>query len=206
MPAHPHKLADMGLSIGNIALRNTTRRWGALSQFLHWLIVVLVITQVTLATLADDLPAGVKKLTLLARHKSIGITILMLVTLRLIWRLANPTPELPQTLKPYERRLAHFTHFMLYALLFAQPLSGWMMSSARGFPVSWFGFFTLPDLVPKSKPLYEALVTTHGTLALLLGAVVALHVAGAIKHHFMLRDDVLRRMLPFTTPTQGPEA
>jgi cytochrome b561 len=81
-----------------------------------------------------------------------------------------------------------------------------MMSSARGFPVSWFGFFTLPDLVPKSKPLYEALVTTHGTLALLLGAVVALHVAGAIKHHFMLRDDVLRRMLPFTTPTQGPKA
>ena len=189
-----------------MALRNTTRHWGALSQFLHWLIVVLLIAQVTLATLADELPAGMKKLALLARHKSIGITILMLVILRLGWRLGNPTPDLPPTLKPYERTLAHFTHVMLYALLFAMPLSGWMMSSARGFPVSWFGFFQLPDLVPKSKPLYEALLTTHDTLAWVLGAVVLLHVAGALKHHFVLRDDVLRRMTPFTTPTQGPKA
>jgi cytochrome b561 len=71
--------------------------------------------------------------------------------------------------------------------------------------VSWFGFFQLPDLVPKSKPLYEAMLTTHGVLALVLGGVVALHVAGALKHHFMLRDDVLRRMLPFSTPPQGTE-
>jgi cytochrome b561 len=189
-----------------MALRNTTRRWGAVAQLLHWLIVVLIIVQVTLASLADDLPPGMKKLTLLARHKSVGITILMLALVRLLWRLANPTPGLPPTLKPYERRLAHFTHFMLYALLFAMPLSGWMMSSARGFPVSWFGFFQLPDLVPKSKPLYEALLTTHATLACVLGAVVVLHVAGALKHHFVLRDDVLRRMLPFIHPTQGPKA
>lgn len=189
-----------------MALRNTTRRWGALAQLFHWLIVALIIAQVTLASLADELPAGVKKLTLLARHKSVGITILMLVTARLLWRLANPTPPLPPTLKPYERRLAHFTHTMLYILLFAMPLSGWMMSSARGFPVSWFGFFQLPDLVPKSKPLYEALVTTHATLACVLGAVVVLHIAGALKHHYVLRDDVLRRMLPFTHPTRGPEA
>ena len=72
------------------------------------------------------------------------------------------------------------------------------MSSARGFPVSWFGFFQLPDLVPKSKPLYEALLTTHQTLALVLAAVVTLHAAAALKHHFMMKDDVLRRMLPFT--------
>ena len=189
-----------------MALRNTTRRWGALAQLFHWLIVALIIVQVTLASLADDLPPGVKKLTLLARHKSVGITILMLVTARLLWRLANPTPPLPPTLKPYERRLAHFTHTMLYTLLFAMPLSGWMMSSAYGFPVSWFGFFQLPDLVPKSKPLYDALVTAHATLAVVLGAVVALHVAAALKHHFWLRDDTLRRMLPFFTPTQRPKA
>ena len=72
------------------------------------------------------------------------------------------------------------------------------MSSARGFPVSWFGFFQLPDLVPKSRPLYEALVTTHVTLVCVLAVVVALHVAGALKHHFVHKDDVLRRMLPFT--------
>jgi cytochrome b561 len=91
-------------------------------------------------------------------------------------------------------------------LLFAMPLSGWMMSSARGFPVSWFGFFTLPDLVPKNKSLYRALLTTHETLAWVLAAVVTLHVAAALKHHFMLRDDVLRRMVPFTTHNQRPKA
>jgi len=79
------------------------------------------------------------------------------------------------------------------------------MSSARGFPVSWFGFFQLPDLVPKNRALYEALLTTHGTLAVALGALVTLHAAAALTHHFMLKDDVLRRMLPFTTTTQGTE-
>jgi len=187
-----------------MALRNTTRRWGALSQLLHWLIVVLLIGQVTLAFMADDLPAGVRKIALLARHKSVGITILMLVILRLGWRWTNLTPLLPPTLKPYERTLARITHALLYVLLFAMPLSGWMMSSARGFPVSWFGFFTLPDLVPKNKPLYEALLITHQTLAWCLGAVVALHVAAALKHHFWLRDDTLRRMLP-TTSGEGPK-
>ena len=180
-----------------MALRNTHVRWGMLSQLFHWLIVVLLILQVTLASLADDLPPGARKLALLARHKSVGITILMLVILRLLWRSLNPTPLLPTTLKPYERTLARSTHALLYLLLFAMPLSGWMMSSARGFPVSWFGFFTLPDLVPKSRPLYDAFILMHQALAWVLAAVVVLHVAAALKHHFMLRDDVLRRMLPF---------
>lgn len=147
--------------------------------------------------MADDLPAGMHKLTLLARHKSVGITILALVILRLAWRAVNEHPPLPGNLKAYERALARLTHLALYVLLFALPLTGWTMSSARGFPVSWFGFFTLPDLVPKSRPLYEALVMTHHTLAWFLFAVVALHVAGALKHHFVHKDDVLRRMLPF---------
>ena len=187
-----------------MSLRNTTRRWGAVAQLLHWLIVALIIVQVTLASLADDAPP-LRRLSLLARHKSFGITILALAVVRLAWRWMNPTPELPDTLKPYQRALARFTHVMLYVLLFAQPLSGWMMSSARGFPVSWFGIFQLPDLVPKSKPLYDAMVTTHGVLAGLLGVVVALHIAGALMHHFVKRDDVLRRMLPLASPTTGSE-
>jgi cytochrome b561 len=186
-----------------MAMRNTTQRWGAVSQLLHWLIVALLIVQVTLAEMADELPVGMKKLTLLARHKSFGITILGLALLRLAWRLYNPTPLLPGTLKPYERALARLTHVGLYVLLFAMPLSGWMMSSARGFPVSWFGLFRLPDLVPKNRALYEALLTTHGTLAVVLAAVVALHVAGALKHHFIHKDDVLRRMLPLPSTTPG---
>jgi cytochrome b561 len=121
--------------------------------------------------------------------------------LRLLWRWVNPTPPLPSNLKPHERFLARFTHAALYVLLFAMPLTGWTMSSARGFPVSWFNLFELPDLVPKSTALYNTLVATHAVLACSLAVVVALHVAGAVKHHFVLRDDTLRRMLPFGRTT-----
>lgn len=186
-----------------MAIRNTKLRWGVITQSFHWLIVALIVLQFTLAALADDLPIGMKKLAMLARHKSVGITILGLVLLRLLWRWLNPVPDLPQTLKPYERVLAHGTHALLYALLIAMPLTGWMMSSARGFPVSWFGFFQLPDLVSKNQSLYHALLTTHGTLAVALATLVTLHMAAAFKHHYLLKDDVLRRMLPSRPGTQG---
>jgi len=181
-----------------MTIRNTPARWGHVAQFLHWLIVMLIITQVILANIAEDLPLGMKKLAMFARHKSVGITILGLAVLRLAWRWANPTPALPTTLKPYERVLAGLTHFGLYLLLFAMPLTGWMMTSARGFPVSWFGFFQLPDFVPKNDTLFNAMKDTHHTLAAALFAIVFLHVAAALKHHFVMKDDVLRRMLPFT--------
>ena len=178
-------------------LRNTTVRWGSVAQFLHWLIVALILTQVILAAAAGELH-GMAKLAMLARHKSVGITILMLAVVRLAWRLVNPTPPLPSALKPYERLLARFTHAALYVLIFAMPITGWIMSSARGFPVSWFSLFQLPDLVPKNRPLYEAMLQTHATLALILGAVASLHLLAALKHHFVLKDTVLRRMLPFS--------
>jgi cytochrome b561 len=188
-----------------MTIRNTTVRWGHVSQFLHWLIVVLLIVQVALAIRANYLPLS-RKISPLAWHKSVGITILALAVLRLLWRWVNPTPLLPGTLKPYERVLASFTHATLYILLFVMPLTGWMMSSARGFPVAWFGFFPkswfgsvqLPDLVPKNKSLYDVMLTTHHALQWVLYTIVFLHVAAALKHHFLLKDDVLRRMLPFT--------
>jgi cytochrome b561 len=189
--------ACIGISLGSMQVRNTTARWGGVAQFLHWLIVALIITQVTLALLASD-RHGMAKLALLARHKSVGITILMLAVVRFAWRLINPTPPLPLTLKPYERFLANFTHAALYALIFAMPISGWIMSSARGFPVSWFNLFQLPDLVAKNRPLYEAMLETHEALAWTLGAVATLHLLAALKHHFVLKDTVLRRMLPFS--------
>jgi cytochrome b561/polyisoprenoid-binding protein YceI len=178
-------------------MRNTSARWGGVSQLLHWLIVALIAVQATLGVTGRLLPLGVEKLAVLARHKSIGITILGLAALRLLWRWLNPAPPLTSNLKPYERFLAHFTHAALYVLLFAMPVTGWIMSSARGFPVSWFSLYQLPDLVPKSRTLYDSMVTTHMVLAIALALTVALHIAGALKHHFVLKDDTLRRMLPF---------
>src|SRR5262245_41999472 len=105
-------------------LRNTLTGWGTISKTFHWVIVALIIVQYTLAEIEHDMPLGLEKFRTLALHKSIGITILGLAVLRLLWRWMNPVPELPNTLKPYERFLAHATHFLLYVLLFAQPITG----------------------------------------------------------------------------------
>jgi len=178
-------------------VRNTTTRWGAVSKGLHWLVVLLVIGQFVLANLADGLPLGMAKLGMLARHKSVGLTILALALLRLLWRSTQPTPLLPRSTPPLQRRLAQGTHVLLYGLLLAMPLSGWLMSSAKNYPVSWFGLFQLPDLVAPSESAYRALHGAHETLAGLLVLTALLHLLGALKHHLLDRDTVLRRMLPF---------
>jgi cytochrome b561 len=178
-------------------LKNSTTRWGHVAQLLHWVIVALILVQVTYGLWAAQVPL-VKRLSLIAQHKSFGITILGLAVLRLLWRFANPAPELPGTLKAWERVAAHVTHWGLYVLLFALPISGWLMSSARGFPVSWFGRVQLPDLVSRNPALYDAMLRTHHVLIWLLAAVLVLHIGAALKHHLVLKDDVLKRMLPFT--------
>ena len=188
-----------------MALKNSLERWGSLAMTFHWIIVVLIITQFVLALTAEALPLGMAKLATLARHKSVGITILGLAALRLAWRLANRghNPLLPADLRPWERGLAHLTHHGLYLLLFALPLTGWAMSSARNYPVSWFSLVTLPDFVAPSEALFAALQSTHKVLAWSLAAIAVLHVLAALQHHFFRRDDVLRRMLPVRLRRQG---
>jgi cytochrome b561 len=187
-------------------LRNTSSRYGALAQLFHWIIVALIIVQFTLAKIADDLPrGGLRQFKVLFYHKSVGITILTLATLRLLWRWTGTTPSLPNTLRPFEVKLARITHALLYALLFAMPLSGWIMSNAENFPVSYFGWFVLPNLVQPNKGFGEIMDQTHAVLFEVLLSVTLLHVAAALKHHFWHKDDVLKRMLPFTTTRpRGP--
>jgi cytochrome b561 len=176
--------------------RNTTRSWGSLSKAFHWLIVLLIINQWWIAERADDLK-GLAKLEALGTHKSFGMTILMLAVLRLLWRLMNPTPELTSETKPWERALARISHVSLYVLIFAMPLTGWMMSSAKNYPVSWFKMFQFPDLVAPAEQTFHQMLDLHHLLFKVLVGVALLHVAGALKHHFIDRNDVLKRMLPF---------
>jgi cytochrome b561 len=179
-----------------MAFRNTTRAWGSLSKAFHWLIVLLIINQWWIAERAEDLK-GLAKLQALAWHKSFGMTILILAVLRLAWRLMNPTPDLTAETKPWERTLAKISHVLLYVLIFAMPLTGWMMSSAKNFPVSWFKLFQFPDLVAPSEQTFRLMQDAHHLLFSGLVCVALLHVAGALKHHFIDRNDVLKRMLPF---------
>ena len=173
--------------------RSTTTTWGALTKLLHWLTVLLIVLQYVLAQRAEGLPLGMDKLATLARHKSVGMTILSLAIVRLLWRWSQATPVL--AIAAWQRRLARGAHVALYACLFALPVSGWLMSSAKNFPVSWFGFFQWPDLVAPNEALFRQMRQLHGLLFDALAIIALLHIAGALKHHFVDRSDVLRRML-----------
>jgi cytochrome b561 len=178
-------------------LRNTDRSWGVVSKTLHWLIVLLIINQWVIMQRAEALPMGNDKVFVIGMHKSFGMTILALAIIRLVWRWMNPVPTLQGFTRSWERILANLSHLLLYGLIFAMPLTGWLMSSARNFPVSWFGVFQFPNLVGPDKTLFERMQDLHHTLFAVLVCVALLHVAGALKHHFIDRNEVLRRMLPF---------
>ena len=180
-----------------MSLRNTKSSWGSASKALHWTVVLLIITQWLIAMRADSLPLGMAKIEALAWHKSLGLTILMLAVLRLAWRWMNPIPDLTAETRPWERVLAKLSHLLLYGLIFALPLSGWLMSSAKNYPVSWFKLFQFPDLVAPDERLFQQMRDLHHLLFGVLVVVALLHIAGALKHHFIDRNDVLRRMLPF---------
>ena len=171
-------------------------RYSVPAQLFHWVIAALIVTQFVLARLQENLPLGARKLALLARHKSVGMTILMLAILRLAWRLRHQAPPLPSAMRPFERWAARATHTAFYVLLFAMPLTGWMMSSAKNYSVSWFGLFTWPNLIGKNEHAFNFLRSTHDILSDVLFAIAVLHILAALKHHFWDRDDVLVRMLP----------
>jgi len=184
--------------------RSPPMRYSVVAQIFHWVIAALIVVQFTLFYLEDDLPIGMHKLALLARHKSFGMTVLMLAILRLLWRLKHPPPELPAGMTPLQRRLAHATHTAFYVLLFAMPITGWMMSSAKKYSVSWFGLFTWPNLIGKSETAYNLLHATHEILSDVLLAIAVLHILAALTHHFWHKDNVLLRMLPFTKSERRP--
>jgi cytochrome b561 len=128
-----------------------SRRYGGTAQALHWMVAGLIVTQYVLARMAAHLPLGARKLALLAEHKSVGMTVLILAVIRLAWRVRSPPPSLPTDMHGVERVLARVTHVSLYVLLFAMPLSGWLMSSAKNYSVSWFGAFSWPNLIEPSE-------------------------------------------------------
>ena len=164
---------------------------------LHWLIALLIFAAFPLGVYMHDLPLSPDKLRLYSYHKWMGITVLMLAAIRLSWRFTHRPPPLPASMPRWEALAAQSVHVLLYVLLFAIPLSGWLMSSAKGFQTVWFGVLPLPDLVGKDKALGKLLEEVHETLNFTLLALVIAHVAGALKHHFIERDDILARMLPF---------
>lgn len=164
---------------------------------LHWLVALLIFTAFPLGLYMSDLPVSPLKLRLYSYHKWIGVTIFLLAVLRLSWRLTHRPPVLPDAMANWEKLAATGMHWLLYALLFIVPLSGWLMSSAKGIQTVWFGVLPLPDLIGKDKALGELLSGLHESFNFLMIGLVLAHAGAALKHHFLDRDDVLARMLPF---------
>ena len=160
---------------------------------LHWLIAGLVVCSFTLGWVMTDLAISPLKVKMFNWHKWVGITILGLTAIRTIWRLTHPAPpSLP--MPAWQKLSAYATHGVLYVLMFALPLSGWAYSNATGYPVVYLGLLPLPDLVEKSKELAERLLGLHEVLGWCLLGLLLLHVAAALKHHFVDRDAMLKRM------------
>ena len=172
---------------------------------LHWLMTILFFGLLALGFYMHDLPLSPEKLQLYSWHKWAGVTAFLLVWLRLFWRITHRPPALPAGMPKLIQFAAHAGHFMLYALMIAIPLSGWLMSSAKGFQTVYFGVLPIPDLLAKDKVLGDLLLEVHEMLNFTLVALVIGHAAAALKHHLIDRDDVMRSMLPCRCPAKHKE-
>jgi cytochrome b561 len=172
------------------------QRYDRAAIALHWVTAILIVANLTLGVSMVGLPISPRKLHWYLWHKTIGLSIFVLTSARLGWRALHPPP--PQLPMPrWQQRASALSHASLYALLLLIPVSGYLYSSATGVQVVWMGLVPLPDLVPKDKALGDALRIVHVTLNSLLVVVLLIHVAAALRHHFVDRDAVLARMLPF---------
>ncbi len=163
---------------------------------LHWLIALLIFSAFPLGITMADLPFSPGRLKLYSYHKWIGVTVFLLALARLAWRWRHPAPPPPAGLPAWQRIASVAAHHLLYVLILAVPISGWLMSSAKGFQTVYLGIIPLPDLLTKDKALGDALLLVHQILNFTLGTLVITHLTAALKHYFIDRDEVLGRMIP----------
>ena len=179
-----------------MTLKNPEDRWGHDSQLLHWSIVVLIVVLGYLGLTMTDLANSPDKIRLNSLHKSIGLTLLELVMLSLLWRVYAGAPRPLPGSPAWQERIATLTHFALYVLLLAIPISGWILNSATGFPLQWFGMINLPAIAGRDAGLRELAATWHEWLFWALVLLALVHAAAAIYHHLFQHDATLARMLP----------
>lgn len=180
-----------------MSLKNSTDRWGGISQLLHWTIAVLILTIGAVGLLMGELPRSPKWFWVYTAHKSLGLTVLVLVIVRIAWRLYAGAPQPVPGTPRWQAKLASLTHAAIYLLILAMPLSGWLYDSASGLrPLRWFGLVEVPKISPPNEAIAGAMHETHELLFWVLLALVAGHAAAALYHHFFQRDATLSRMLP----------
>jgi cytochrome b561 len=177
--------------------RNTSSTYGAVAKFLHWSIVILIISQYVIIEAAEEMADGPGKLETIGLHKSFGMLVLGLALARIAWKFLNGRNPPPVPMPRAQRIAAAAGHGLLYVLILLQPLTGWLMSSTGGHPTSFFGWFEFPMLAAENHDVHEFYEEVHEAVFAVLATVAALHALAALYHHFWRKDDTLRRMLPF---------
>jgi cytochrome b561 len=175
-------------------LKNTAYTYGAVAKAFHWILFLMLTFSIIAGNFLASMPKGPEKLQAAGLHKSFGVILLTLILLRFVWRLINETPKLPDGTTAIQAMLAKGMHWALYILMFAQPLSGILMTQSAGFPVSFFGLFEFPVLLDKSPEFAEFFRAMHGTVWILLVLASIGHAGAAIHHHFFKKDNVLKQM------------
>jgi cytochrome b561 len=179
-----------------IISQNTHIRYGHIAMALHWSIALLFIILVVLGLTMINMEDGDDKWKLYSLHKSFGFMATFLILIRILWRLTNPAPLLPEGLKRYEVLLAHSVHIGLYVIMIIMPISGYIDSIAGGYKTQFFGLFDIPKLIEKDKNLAETAKNIHEFVSFALYGLFFIHFAAVLKHHFVMKDNTLRRMLP----------
>jgi cytochrome b561 len=174
-------------------LKNTETSYGSAARGFHWLIFLLFIASLVYVNIAGGMEDGPEKGQIIGIHKSIGVSIFILVVFRLGWRLGNPRPADLGT-NELQNKLAHAVHWLFYIILLVQPIAGILMSQYFGYPVSWFGIFELPMMVAENKETAELFHELHEIIAIVLLLAVLIHLAAALKHHFVDKNRTLVRM------------
>lgn len=182
-------------------ITNTEQRYGAVAILLHWLMAVLLIVLTALGLYMVRLPDvgfDTRKIALILYHKELGILAIIAALLRLSWRVGNALPRLVDNLSDWQKVTARLVHLCFYGLMLALPVTGWLLSSAAGFSVSFFGWFNLPDVVWFSDYLYRTFTDLHKWLGYALIVLILIHAGAALGHHWLFKDETLKKMLPAT--------
>jgi len=183
-------------------IRNTSTQYGAFSKFLHWAIALLVLFQVYLVYWKQwMLPekSEIAKFYINGLHKPTGIVILVLAIIALFWRWVNAKPGFPSSMPNWEKKSAVLVHRLLYLGLLVMPISGFVMSVAAGYPPNFFGLYQFPQWIEKNKEIAGLFFEIHQFAGFLMIALVFIHILAALKHHFIDKDGILKRMLPFNS-------
>ena len=181
-----------------MALKSDNAGWGSLAQMFHWILALMIIGLGAVGWIMTAMATSPDKIKIYALHKSFGLTVLALALLRIVWRAVDRRPLDSPTMPSWQIAAARLVHIALYALMLAMPLSGWLFNSAANFPLQWFGLVSIPSLTGGADLALKGLArAAHYWLFWVLAVAFIAHVAGALKHHFVDRDDVLARMLPW---------